>query len=115
MGDTVAIKKRAPRANPFAELVKGDPYTFILDEPGRREDGSPVEIGDWFQRVHNTADGGRFFEVAAIHKGGQVVETRYLGRFREVYPDAPDHTETYRLACLELDRKRRERRELGDE
>lgn len=115
MADTVAIKKRAPRANPYADLAKGEAYTFILDEPGRREDGAPVEIGDTFQRVHDTADGGRFFEVVAIHQGGQVVETRYLGRFREVYPDAPDHSEPYRRACEEPDRKRRERRELGDE
>lgn len=109
MGDTVAIKKRRHGANPYADLAKGEAYTFILDEPGHREDGSPVEIGDTLQRVHSTADGGRYFQVVAIHHGGQVVETRYLGRFREVYPDAPDHSEPYRRASEERDRKRAER------
>lgn len=106
MGDTVAIKKRRPGANPYADLAKDDAYTFILDEPGRREDGSPIEIGDTLQRVHNTADGGRYFEVVAIHLDGAVVETRYLGRFREVYPDAPDHGEPYRRAALQKDGER---------
>jgi hypothetical protein len=101
MPDTVEIKKRRKGANPYADLAIGDPYTFLLDEPGLRDDGTPVEVGDTIQRVHNTADGGRYFEVVAIHQGGQVFETRYLGRFAEVFPNAPDQSGPYRRAVEE--------------
>lgn len=95
MTGTITIQKRVPGENPYAGLAIGDAYTILRAEPIRCGDGAPVKAGDMVQLVHSTADGGRFFEVVAIH-AGSIYETRYIGSFCEVFPDAPDHSGPYR-------------------
>lgn len=99
MAETVAIQKRIPGENRFVDLVIGDPWTIIRSEPIQNERG-PAEIGDIIQLVHSTDDGGRYFEVAAVYSGS-IYETRYIGSFCEVFPDAPDHSGPYRRAVEE--------------
>lgn len=106
MPDTVSIEKRS--GNPYRDLVRGDAWTIIRDEPIRCEDGAPVKPGDMIQLVHSTADGGRFFEIAAVH-AGSIYETLYLGSFCEVFPDARDHSGPMRVA---IEARRQQRKEI---
>lgn len=55
-------------AFPYKDLVIGDPYTLIRDEPIILESGEHASVGDHFSRRFDTSEPGRVFRITRITK-----------------------------------------------
>lgn len=53
-------------AFPHKDLVIGDPFIFIRDEPVILESGERASVGDHFSRRFDTSEPGRVFRIINI-------------------------------------------------
>lgn len=74
---------------PYKDLVIGDPYTLIRDEPIILESGEYASVGDNFSRRFDTNEPERVFRITRITKvlNSMAYESVFIG-FEIVRSDA---------------------------